>query len=144
MPAGFQSFLMLLGEPAGNRTSMPNPLDVLGPSERVSSSRDVLNQNFARRHYLGRTALTETDDTYDVLADDEWLEVTLTADDLGVQLPDPADFPSRSIYVFCRELNGNTLTLLGTINGAMDLALTSDWAGGRLVAGDTDWMFVGG
>src|SRR5260221_13401522 len=98
---------------------MPNPLAALSPTGLVSDDRATLNANFAARHALGVTALTDADDGYAVLADDEALECTLGAD-MGVVLPDPATCVGRSVYLLVAAAGGHTLSV--TAAGGADVS----------------------
>ena len=121
---------------------MPNPIPAVSPTDTVSSLPDSINALSDQRHWLGETALTQAASPYTVVATDELLVWTITADS-NATLPDPATCVGRSLHVFVRTNGGHTLTLTpaaGTINGAGTLVLSTQWAGRRLVARATEWV----
>jgi hypothetical protein len=124
---------------------MPNPLAQFDGSVLVSDWPAQLNANGAARHSLGVTALTDADDGYVVVDDDEALELTIAAD-TGVVLPDPSTCAGRSIYVLLATAAGFDLNLTATgganINGGATLTLSTDWTGKRLVSRGTYWVAI--
>jgi hypothetical protein len=123
---------------------MPNPLEQLAGTGLVSDAVAILNANGQARHQLGLTELTDADDGYELLDDDELIVCTLGAD-MGITLPDPATVTPRSLYVALGDGGGFTLTLTpasGNINGAGTLDLTTNYSGVRLVARASEWLAI--
>jgi hypothetical protein len=121
---------------------MPNPLPQLASSDLVSDEPEAVNALLAARHSLGRTDLTDADDGYVVVDDDELLVCTLGAD-MALALPEASTCTGRSVHIFLATAGGHTLTVSATasnINGAGTLALSSAWTGRRFVARATDWI----
>lgn len=82
--------------------------------------------------------LTADADAYD----GDWCDVDATGGDVNITLPDVLTSTGRMIAVSKSDVSANLVTVIGTVNGAVDPSITVQYTTLLMVSNGTEWRLL--
>lgn len=129
--------------------SQANMLTLTSTSGRFiynTDRRKPMYRNTTDARWLSVTDVNYLTSTVDTVASDRFdvYRMSASGGNRSLTLPTASDYPGRVITVRRTDGSGNTLTVVGTINGSSDLSMPTQYMSRTFMSNGTDWDIIGG